>query len=276
MKVLIVGLGLMGGAYAYKLKNKGYTVYGSDINSKVIEYAKKNNFIDDGDIKPDKFIKDSDLIILAFYPKLILEFLKKYNHLFNENQVITDICGVKSSFVFKATKLSIPASYISHHPMAGREKVGIEYSKECVFDGANYLIINIKDTNKNKNYVIENMALDLGFGNISYVTDKEHDKLVGYTSQLTHAIAVSLVNSDKDKNTKNFIGDSYRDLTRIAKINENLWSELFLENKKALIKHIDNFELELNLLKRALENDDKELLKEIFRKSTKKRKEMDK
>ena len=276
MKVLIVGLGLMGGAYAYNLKKLGYTIYGVDLNLKTIEYAKVNNFIDEGSSDAKDFIEKSDLIILAIYPKGIISFLKQYNNLFNENQVITDICGVKSSFVNQATKLSYPASYISHHPMAGREKVGIEYAKECVFKDANFLIINTKDTNSDKNYVIEKIGKDLEFKNITIMNEKMHDKMIGYTSQLTHAIAVSLVNSDCDKNTKNYVGDSYRDLTRIAKINENLWSELFLENKKALIKHIDNFEFELNVLKRALENDDKEMLKELFRRSTKKRKEMEK
>ncbi|MCR5350486.1 MAG: prephenate dehydrogenase [Acholeplasmatales bacterium] len=276
MKILIVGLGLMGGAYAYRLKELGYTVYGSDINLKSIEYAKNNNFIDDGSVDPLDFIEKSDIILIALYPKLILDFINKYHSYFNENQVITDLCGVKSVFVSKATKLSLPASYISHHPMAGKEKVGIEYAKECVFKDANFLIIKSKETNETKIPTIEKLGKDLGFKRISIMNEKTHDKMIGYTSQLTHALAVSLVNGDHDKNTKNYIGDSYRDLTRIANINENLWSELFLDNKKALIEHINSFEIELNLIKRALETNDSELLKEIFRKSTKKRKEMDK
>ena len=123
---------------------------------------------------------------------------------------------------------------------------------------------------------IRNLGVDLGFSRISIMDYNRHDEMIGFTSQLTHAIAVSLVNSDHDSETKNFIGDSYRDLTRIAMINENLWSELFLENKDFLVKHINSFEIELNKLKNALANNDKEALKDLFRSSTKIRKEMEK
>ena len=99
MKILIVGLGLIGGAYAYRLSNKGYEVYGSDINQESINYAKENNFILDGDIDPKKYISDMDVIVLGIYPQAILDFLKENNSLFKENQLITYVCGVKLSFI---------------------------------------------------------------------------------------------------------------------------------------------------------------------------------
>lgn len=276
MKVLIVGLGLMGGAYAYRLSNKGYTVYGSDINLNSIDYALEKHFITKGSVNPEEYIKDSDIIVLAIYPQAILSFMEKYKDLFHEGQVITDICGVKSEFVYEATKLAKPAVYCSHHPMAGREKIGIEYSTECAFGGANYLIVPTDDTPKETIAILEKLGLDLGFKNISVMDINKHNRMIGFTSQLTHAIAVSLVNSDHDKDTKNYIGDSYRDLTRIAMINENLWSELFLENRQYLLEHIASFEFELNLLKMALYKEDKEALCKLFQSSTKIRKEMEK
>lgn len=276
MKVLIVGLGLMGGAYAYKLKNKGYKVYGTDIDKKSIEYALFNGFIDDGSVKPELFIKKADFIIIALYPNLILDFIKKYSKYFNENQIITDISGVKTSFVEEAERLALPASYVSHHPMAGREKSGVNYSKEVDFNEANFLITTTDNSKKFAIELLKTVGKDLGFGRINVIDIKKHDQMIGFTSQLTHAIAVSLVNSDHDKDTKNFIGDSYRDLTRIAKINEILWSELFLENKDNLLKSIESFEHELDKLKEALNNNDRDKLKELFINSTKIRKEMDK
>ena len=276
MNVLIVGLGLMGGAYAYKLKNKGYYVYGVDIDNKAIEYAMNNDFIDEGSNDPSSFISKSDIIVLAFYPKAIIDFLKKYNKLFNEKLIITDICGVKSSFLGEAVECAKPATYLSHHPMAGREKNGIEYSKKCVFEGANFLIVPDGEVKDSAIDVITRMGLDLGFAKISVIDKEKHDNMIGFTSQLTHAIAVSLVNSDKNVDTKKYIGDSYRDLTRIAQINENLWSELFVENKEFLLNHIEQFEHELDTLKNALKDSDKEKLKELFRSSTKIRKEMEK
>ena len=276
MKVLIVGLGLMGGAYAYKLKNKGYKVYGTDIDKKSIEYALFNGFIDDGSVKPELFIKKADFIIIALYPNLILDFIKKYSKYFNENQIITDISGVKTSFVEEAERLALPASYVSHHPMAGREKSGVNYSKEVDFNEANFLITTTDNSKKFAIELLKTVGKDLGFGRINVIDIKKHDQMIGFTSQLTHAIAVSLVNSDHAKDTKNFIGDSYRDLTRIAKINEILWSELFLENKDNLLKSIESFEHELDKLKEALNNNDRDKLKELFINSTKIRKEMDK
>lgn len=276
MKVLIVGLGLIGGAYAYRLSNKGYEVYGSDINSFAIDYAKKNKFIIDGDTDPSKYLSNMDLVILAIYPQAIINFLTKYNKYLNENQIITDVCGVKTSFVKEAVILAKPAVYLSHHPMAGREKIGIEYSKECVFEGANFLITPIDDETEKEVEILKKIGLDLGFNRISVMDISKHDRMIGFTSQLTHAIAVSLVNSDRDEDTKNYIGDSYRDLTRIAMINETLWSELFLENRIFLLNHINSFEKQLNLLKEALLDDDKEALEKLFISSTKIRKEMEK
>lgn len=276
MKVLIVGLGLMGGAYAYRLSNKGYTVYGSDINMDSIDYALEKKFIANGSVDPVQFIKESDLIVLAIYPQAIVSFMKRYQEYFHEGQIITDICGVKSDFINEACKYAKPATYCSHHPMAGREKIGIEYSTECVFGGANYLITPTSDVSLDVIESLKKLGSDLGFKRISVMDIEKHNRMIGFTSQLTHAIAVSLVNSDHDEDTKYYIGDSYRDLTRIAMINENLWSELFLENRKYLLEHIASFEFELDLLKMALYREDKEALCELFRSSTKIRKEMEK
>lgn len=276
MKVLVVGLGLIGGAYAYRLSNKGYEVYGCDTNDKALDYAKQNKYIVDGSADATKFIPDMDMIILSIYPQAILEFLNNNKDYFNANQIITDVCGVKTSFVGEAEKLAYPAIYCSHHPMAGREKIGIEYSKECIFEGANFLITPSNETPSEVVDEIKKLGVDLGFARISVMDYNRHDEMIGFTSQLTHAIAVSLVNSDHDSETKNFIGDSYRDLTRIAMINENLWSELFLENRDYLVKHINSFEIELKKLKDALANYDKDALRELFKSSTKIRKEMEK
>ncbi len=276
MKVLIVGLGLMGGAYAYRLSNKGYTVYGSDLDIDAIDYALDKKFIVNGSVDPKDFIKEADLVVLAIYPKAILEFITKYKDLFHKGQIITDICGVKSDFVYKAYELSKPAIYCSHHPMAGREKIGIRYSTECVFGGANFLITPTDGVEDYAIDTLKHIGVDLGFSNISVMDIQKHNRMIGFTSQLTHAIAVSLVNSDHDDDTKFYIGDSYRDLTRIAMINDSLWSELFLENRNYLLEHIASFEFELNLLKMALYREDKEALCKLFKSSTKIRKEMEK
>ncbi len=268
MKICIVGLGLIGGSYAMGLSKKGHKVYGIDKNIQAIQFAKDKGFILEG------FNKET--AILAIYPQAILDFLYKNQAHFKENQIITDVCGVKNSFVRKATLLARKATYLSHHPMAGREKIGIEYADDKIFNGANFIITPLEETPQQAMDVLKEIAQDLNFGKITTVSLDKHDQMIGFTSQLTHAIAVSLVNSDYAEDTQRFIGDSYRDLTRIAMINEILWSELFLENRETLLKHIENFESELNVLKLALKQGDRALLQELFIKSTNIRRKMEK
>lgn len=276
MKICIVGLGLIGGSYAMGLSLKGHEVYGIDQNISSLEFAKKKNYIKEGFVDDYEILSECDCIILAIYPQSILEFLNQHAKCFKEHQVITDVCGVKSSFVRKATLLAGKASYLSHHPMAGKEKAGIQFADYKIFNGANFLITPINSLNPYAEEVLRRIAKDLKFGRITTISIERHDQMIGFTSQLTHAIAVSLVNSDRDEDTVKFIGDSYRDLTRIAMINDTLWSELFLENKEYLLEHISSFEEQLDVLKNALRQDDKNTLKQLFNQSTQIRRKMEK
>lgn len=275
MNILIVGLGVMGGAYAKSLSTAGHNVYAVDINKNSIDFAKEHKYIIDGSDEALDFIPIADLIIIGLYPKLILDFLNKYKANFRENQIITDLCGLKTYFLYDAQNVKMKAEYISHHPMAGKEKSGVEYAYMVDFKPANFLICPTDKNTTRAVEVIRQVGLDLGVNRIILVTPEEHDSMIAYTSQLTHAIAVALVNADKEEGTKNFVGDSYRDLTRIARINEELWTELFFGNKNELLDKITTFETELDIIKNALKNDDKESLKEAFRRSTKHRNEME-
>ena len=276
MDVLIVGLGLIGGAYAKRLSARGYRVYGVDKNKDTLSYAYDNNYCYDTSTDETKFVGTADIIVICLYPKDILPFIERNKDSFRQNQVITDVCGIKESFLEEATKNSYPADYLSHHPMAGKEKVGIKYSGLVKFTDASFLITPSRDTNPRSIHILQKMSKDLEFMHTYIITPEEHDKMIAYTSQLTHAIAVSLVNSDPSTTTKRFIGDSYRDLTRIAKINVPLWTELFLENKKNLINEIDGFTKSITLLRNAILNEDEEGIKEIFNKSRLIRSEMEK
>ena len=160
--------------------------------------------------------------------------------------------------------------------MAGREKRGIDFADSRVFKDANYIIIKDEKNKKENLELFSEIVKCMGFKKVSFLTAQEHDEIIAFTSQLTHAIAVSLVNSDSEKyDTNRFIGDSYRDLTRIAKINEDLWAELFIGNKKNLLKMIQQFERELDVIKDALNDNDLGTLKEKFIISTKRREKID-
>ena len=275
MRILIVGLGLIGGSYALKLREQGHVVYGVDKNFETLRYARENNIVDDLSLDMEDFIDNVDILVIGLYPKDIIPFIEKKRHLFKEHLLITDICGIKSEIAYQAVSLSKPATFIPSHPMAGREKVGIQFANKDIFKDANFLITPVEEYEDHKMNMLKQMAYDLGFKNISLITPEHHDAMIAYTSQLTHAIAVSLVNSKEASDIKDFIGDSYRDLTRIAKINGELWSQLFLSNKDFLIDEIVNFENQLDRIKMALLEENSEDLKEIFKESKEKRESLE-
>ena len=277
MRIVIVGLGVIGGGYAMALKEAGYTeVYGIDKNAETLRKAKSLGIIKEGYEEEKEIIPNADLIVLAVYPNLVKDFIINNKEYFKDGAIITDVTGIKQLFINEITKV-LPENidFVFAHPMAGREKKGIDYATNKVFKGANFLI-TVTDRNKDENLdLIENLAYKMGFKHVKRICPKYHDEMIAFTSQLPHALAVALINSDiEGRNTGEFIGDSYRDLTRIANINESLWSQLFLGNKENLLQAIYNFEEELDKIKSCLENEDKENLQELFIKSSLRREKL--
>lgn len=276
-KILIIGLGLIGGSYAKGLMKKNYEVYGVARRREVIEYAKQNNFINDGTIDLNKeYISDFDRIIFGLYPKALIEFVDKYKNDFKPGTIITDVTGVKGAIVdIVQNELNGKAEFIPAHPMAGKEKLGIENADYKIFKNANYIIT---PTDKNTEKGIEfakQIATDLEFRKISILSVDEHDEMIAYLSQLTHCIAVTLMTGKNSTHLVDYTGDSFRDLTRIANIDENMWSELFLLNKDKLIKEMEIFENEFDKLKNAIKNEDVDTMKQMMRLSSERRKHFD-
>lgn len=271
--VLIVGLGLIGGSYAKGLMQKGYNVSAIDTNQSSITYALDNNIINNGStIIEEDLVRNADIIIFGVYPKILVKWIVDNQHLFKKGAVITDVTGVKCGILEAIDAvLRDDVYFIGSHPMAGKEVSGVENSDTEIFKKANFILTPTENSNKNAIKIIEKLANDLEFNQISSLTPREHDDAIGFLSQLTHAIAVSLMNCKHDDNFVKYTGDSFRDLTRIAMINENLWSELFLYNKDVLVENIDCFATELENLKQSLINEDEEKLKKLFVKSTNRR-----
>ncbi|WP_252248570.1 prephenate dehydrogenase [Clostridium sp. ZBS20] len=274
MKVVIVGLGVIGGSFAMALKDAGYKdVYGIDNDKETLLKAEKLNLIRRGYIDGNEILKDADLIIISIYPKLVKDFIKNNIDNFKYGAVITDATGIKKVFINDIVNI-LPSNidFVFGHPMAGREKKGIDFASSDVFKGANYILTPTSKNKEENLKLVENLAYEIGFKRVKRISPEFHDEMIGFTSQLPHSLAVALVNSDLEgRDTGSFIGDSYRDLTRIANINEDLWSELFLGNKENLLKSIESFECELDKIKGAIKDDDKESLKKLFIKSTKRR-----
>lgn len=274
MKILIVGLGVIGGSYAMALKEAGYVdVYGIDNNLDTLKKAESLKLIKKGYLNPKEILKEIDLIIISLYPRLVKNFVLENKEYLKDGAIITDATGIKEHFIDDILNI-LPkgVDFIFGHPMAGREKKGIDFASKEVFKGANYLI-TVTSSNKEENInLVEQLALNIGFKRVRRISPDYHDKMISFTSQLPHAIAVALINSDEEgRDTGSFIGDSYRDLTRIANINEDLWSELFLGNKENLLESIESFLVEINNIKNCLVDEDQEKLKQLFVKSTKRR-----
>ena len=277
-KFLIVGLGLIGGSFAKGLKKVGYQVGAIDIDEANITYALENNIIDSGKVVVEKaYLEGFDIVIMCLYPTLEYEWLKNYQSLFKPGTLIFDVAGVKGESANKIRDLiSDDLQMVFAHPMAGREVSGVCNSDDTIFKKANFIIVPSEKNTKEALGIVEEVGQILGFKRISYLSVEEHDDMIGFVSQLTHVIAISLMTCNDDKNLQNYTGDSFRDLTRIAKINENMWTELFIENKQKLIKNIDEFIVQMEYIKSLISEEESEKLKEVMRYSTARRKLFDK
>ncbi|WP_298730308.1 prephenate dehydrogenase [uncultured Subdoligranulum sp.] len=275
---LIVGLGLLGGKYAQVLSQKGYRVTGITHSPATLDYAVRHSYIQAG--KTEDFadlVTEADCVIFGLYPTVLLEWVKSYGSLLRPGTMVTDVSGVKRGVVEPIQEL-LPdgVEFIASHPMAGRETSGIAHSAEVDFAPANFIIT---PTARNTQAGIDwcrTLAETLGFRRISELSPAEHDHMIGYVSQLCHAIAVSLMCASDNSELACYTGDSFRDLTRIARINDKMWAELFLWNKDNLISEIDMFTNALLTMRQKLVEDDREGLEEMFRLSTQRREAFDK
>ena len=276
--ILIVGLGVIGGGYAKGLTDIGYKVRCITKNQEDIEYAIERGMILEGASYPDEgMIKEADVVIFALYPTVFIEWIKEYQHLFKSGAIITDVSGVKSTVVYKIQEfLRSDVEFISAHPMAGRERSGVEFSDPEVFRGANYIITPTEKNTRGAIELCREIGEVLGFGRITELSPEEHDKMIAFLSQLTHCIAVSLMTCNTEEGLEKYTGDSFRDLTRIAKINEEMWSELFLLNKDALLSEMDAFIADFKDFRSMIERGDREGMKKKMRASTERRSLFDK
>ncbi len=278
MNILIVGLGLLGGSYAEALTKKGFNVSAITRSQSSIDYALEKGIIKNGSITVDKeLVGSADLVVFGLYPHVLTEWIENNQHLFKSGAVLTDVTGVKSCIVYNIQKmLRSDVEFIGAHPMAGREVYGVQNATSKIFKKANYIVV---PTSKNTAGAIElcrDLGKTLGFADVSELSPEMHDEMIAYLSQLTHCIAVSLMCCNDFRGIENYTGDSFRDLTRIAKINENMWSELFLLNREPLLREMDKFRRSFNELYEKIENGDTEGMCEMMRTSTMRRERFDK
>lgn len=276
--ILIVGLGLLGGSYARALTKKGFIVTAITRSQSSIDYALGEGIIARGAAFVDEaLVGEADLVVFALYPHVFIEWIRDNQHLFKSGAVITDVTGVKESIVGTIQGMLRPdVEFIAAHPMAGREVYGVQNSDDAIFKGANYVVTPSEKNTESAIELCRDLGETLGFAKVSLLSPKDHDKIIAFVSQLTHCIAISLMTCQKTERLEDYTGDSFRDLTRIARLNEDMWSELFLINKDALLHQLTLFEGELNHLRCMLEENDAEGLKDMMRYSTARRALFDK
>ncbi len=277
-KILIVGLGLLGGSYAKALTKKGYHVSAIEKNPSSVEFANNTNIVKFATVNEDEnLIKSADLVIFALYPHIFLDWVSRHKNDFKDGAIITDVTGVKTAVVEEIQSL-LPetAEFIAAHPMAGREVSGVQNADPDIFKNANYIVVPTEKNSEGAIELCKKLGEELGFSKISVLSPEEHDKMIAFLSQLTHCIAVSLMCANDTPNMERYTGDSFRDLTRIARINDEMWSELFLLNREPLLREMDSFRATFDKLYDTIKNNDREKMREMMRLSTSRRALFDK
>ena len=277
-RILIVGLGLLGGSYARGLKRFGFHISAITKEQSSIDFALKEGIIDEGSTEIDgRMIGEADLVIFALYPHVFVEWIEENQGLLKSGALITDVTGVKRSIVYKIQDILRPdVEFVAAHPMAGREVSGVENSTDRMFFGANFIVTPTEKNTPEAVETIIELGRLLGFSNVTTLSPEEHDEMIGFLSQLTHCIAITLMTCNDKENMEKFTGDSFRDLTRIARINDLMWSELFAANKDVLLEQMNLFIGTFNDLKTMLERDDIDGMRAMMRHSTERRALFDK
>lgn len=264
MNIVIVGLGLIGASFAkaFKMYTSHYII-GIDTDLEVLHSALKNNVIDK--IGTSQSITDADIIYLCIYPEDAINFIEENKKYIPPECIVTDTCGIKHKLCSRLSKLAYGNfKFLGSHPMAGKEKNGFLESSHDLFKGASYIITPCEAPDEAVN-IIKELAFKIGFGEIKITTPEEHDRMIAFTSQLPHVLACAYVLSPRCKKHNGFSAGSYRDVSRVARINETLWSELFISNKEPLVSEINLLINNLTDIRNYIENEDIEKLKETLK-----------
>ena len=279
MNITIVGLGVIGGSFAMAFKEAGFEdVYAVDLNKESIEKAKNMSIIKDGSDNAKQFLEIADLVIICIYPRIIKDFMMENRNNFKDGAIVTDVAGIKGTLIKQLDDI-IPDNidFIFGHPMAGRENKGIDHATAECYKGANYLLIDTERNDDDNVLLLQAIIYKLGFKRIIRISSGFHDQIIAFTSHLPHVMAVSLINSDVEaRNTEIYMGGSYRDATRVADINEDLWTELFLGNKENLLEVIDDFMAEMGRFREDLAKGDRVALNKRLKRATKRRRRLNK
>lgn len=264
MKILVVGLGLIGGSVCKALHAyTDHSVYGCDGSSEVAEKALSQHVID-GIVKDD--CSGFDLIAVCLYPETVRTWVKAHVQYMTPGTIVIDVSGVKLDIPETLGEIceAHGVHYLSTHPMAGKERYGYDASDEGLFQGANFILTPLPQTPKAIIAQVKNFAHQIGFRRFVITTPKMHDRMIAYTSQLAHVVSSAYVKSPVIELESGFSGGSFHDMTRIATMNEEMWTMLFMENRESLLSELDVLIENLMDYRNALEDHDQETVRELI------------
>lgn len=264
MNILVVGLGLIGGSLCKALKKYTYhTITGCDLNHDIENAALRDVALDN---VFDGNYKGYDLIIIALFPEASEKFLENHAHEMEKGTLITDVCGIKGDFSDRMKKISESNGlrYVGIHPMAGKEFGGYYNSTADLFIKANFIVAPFADSSEKDIELLTNVAKEIGAGKIVVTSPENHDKMIAYTSQLAHIVSSAYVKSPELSLECGFSGGSFQDMTRIATMNEKMWTDLFMQNRENLQYELDTLIANLNKYSEALKSGDSEKLRSLI------------
>ncbi len=270
MKIAVVGLGLIGGSLARALKGlENVKVLGYDIDESTVLQSKLFGVTDE--VLSEKNIGECDYIFIALYPKATEKFLEDNLKHIKKGAVVVDCAGVKTSICEKCFELARSGGFrfIGGHPMAGKQFSGFKYSTATLFEKASMILVPDKDEKIETLENLKAILVKIGFKSVTITTAEEHDRIIAYTSQLAHVVSNAYVKSPNAKVHKGFSAGSYKDLTRVARLNPQMWTELFMENKENLVTEIDGIIAELQKYSDAIKNNDEKELEKLLSEGSK-------
>lgn len=269
MNILICGLGLIGASLAKTLKkNTDHTVLGWNRTSSVTEKALRDGVIDrTGDI--DSLMAEADITFINFYPEAIVPFILEHKNSFKKDSIVSDSCGIKTKICRALEKEKLDFYFIGAHPMAGREVGGYDNSLDTLYDNASFIVTPVDGTPRNKIDALVGLAQGMGFARTVVTTPEHHDEMIAFTSQIAHVLACSYVLSPLAPSHAGYSAGSYRDVSRVARINADMWADLFIDNKEALVREIDDLVSNLMQFKYNIVNEDSPALKDLMNRANK-------
>jgi prephenate dehydrogenase len=274
-KIAIVGLGLIGGSLAAALKGfEDYEIVGIARRQATLDYALDHGIIDSGTLSPEEGLSQADVTFLCMDPHIIVDYLAQYAHCFRSGALVSDVCGIKTAIVEAAEVLPAGVDFIGCHPMAGTEFSGIENSFPTLFQNAHFIMTPRSDSTEEHKALIERIATHIGCRDIVNTTPQQHDAIIAYTSQLMHIVAVSVCDDAELFQCRGFEGGSFRDVTRVAALDVDMWTELFSMNAPALTVVLKRLEENLHAYRVAVENHDVERIHAKLSYSSERKKRM--